>query len=219
MCLSKSFYASVCTIYLTLVQIIMRHLFVRLQDVGQLKREMLLKDSGAIKKEKKNNKHGNIVCHQAAKRHINESCRDSGLLKSEWKLSSDKRRQIDGAHTEPRKMQQSARKLPEKSTFYNKEEGTSGLEKIILAEIRPKRHISVSAFCQQPHLTQIISFKFVCRPLVKSESQGDGGQLMGYAMFHLCIFLNLGPAGSELICGGRKVNKTFKSHLTPRGAQ
>lgn len=39
------------------------------------------------------------------------------------------------------------------------------------------------------------------------------------ANFIYVAFSNLLPFGSELICGGRKVNKTFKSHLTPLGAQ
>lgn len=43
---------SLCNLYLTLVQIIIQHLFVRLQDPGQLKQEMLLKDSGAIEHTK-----------------------------------------------------------------------------------------------------------------------------------------------------------------------
>lgn len=51
----------------------MQHLFVRLQDVGQLKQEMLLKDSGAIKLKKKKAQKYHLSSSCEMKQHKNES--------------------------------------------------------------------------------------------------------------------------------------------------
>lgn len=45
--------ADLCNLYLTLEEIISQRSLIQFQDSGQLKLEMLLKDAGAIKQNKK----------------------------------------------------------------------------------------------------------------------------------------------------------------------
>lgn len=78
---------SLCNLYLTVVRIIIQHLFARLQDTGQLKREMLLKDSGAIKQTKKHQKTASVI------RLWNDTLTQSVVTcfsELEWKSSRDR---------------------------------------------------------------------------------------------------------------------------------